>query len=92
MRARIFKPAKTAMQSGRAKSRKWRLEFEPDSPRTIDNLMGWTSSADTKAQVALQFDTCDDAVAYAKKHGIDYTVLPERPRKRPIRAYADNFR
>lgn len=92
MRARIFKPAKTAMQSGRAKTRKWRLEFETDSPRTIDSLMGWTSSADTTAQVALQFDSCDEAVAYAKKQGIDYTILPEHSRKRRIRTYSDNFR
>jgi hypothetical protein len=92
MRARIFKPAKTAMQSGRAKTRRWRLEFEAESPRTIDSLMGWTSSADTKAQVSLSFGSRDAAVAYAKKHGIDYTVLPERPRKRQIKTYSDNFR
>jgi len=92
MRARIFKPAKTAMQSGRAKTRKWRLEFETSSPRTIDTLMGWTSSADTTAQVALQFESCEDAIAYAKKHGMDYTVMPEQPRKRHLRAYSDNFR
>ncbi len=92
MHARIFKPAKTAMQSGRAKARRWRLEFENDSPRTIDNLMGWTSCDDTKPQVALTFESREDAVAYAEKHGMTYSVLPEQKRKRHIRAYSDNFR
>ena len=65
MFARIFKPAKTAMQSGRAKTNDWVLEFEPRSARTPDPLMGWSSSADMKAQIRLTFETKDQAMAYA---------------------------
>jgi hypothetical protein len=92
MQVRIFKPSKTAMQSGKANTREWCVEFAPASPRRLDPLMGWTSSDDTTQQVALQFDTKAQAIAYAEAHGYAYTVEEEQPRRVPRRAYADNFR
>ncbi len=92
MQVRIFRPAKTAMQSGHAGTRRWALEFEPDAPRRIEPLMGWTSSADTKAQLRLRFDTKEEAIAYAEKHGLMYVVDEPRERQPRPKAYADNFR
>ena len=89
--ARIYRPAKTAMQSGKAKSRDWRLEFEPASARTIDPLMGWTSSSDMNGQVRLSFDSKEEAVAYAERHGIPYQVQDAKPAPRHGLSYADNF-
>lgn len=91
-RARIYKPAKTAMQSGRAKTRKWVLDFEPGSARKVEPLMGWTSSGDMNAQVTLRFDTKEEAVAYAEKHGIEYQVFEPKVQRRSLKAYADNFK
>ena len=92
MRARIYKPAKNAMQSGRARTKLWLLEYEPESPRTPDPLMGWTSSHDMRQQLALEFDTSEEAVAYAEKHNIPYQVFePHAPTPKP-KAYSDNFR
>lgn len=91
MLARIFQPAKTAMQSGKAKTREWILEFEPASARALDPLMGWTSSTDMNGQVRLRFDNKEDAVAYAEKHGIPFRL--HEPQQAPVilKAYADNF-
>jgi len=90
--ARIYRPAKTAMQSGRGQTRKWILEYEPASPRSPDPLMGWATAADTLNEVQLRFDTCDEAVAFADKLGLDYTVIaPHDTVERP-KSYADNFR
>ena len=93
MKARIFKPARTAMQQGKANTREWILEFEPAHARSHDPLMGWTSSRDTRQQVRLTFDTKEAAIAYAKKHGIDY-LLKEAAVEHGIRpkSYAENFR
>lgn len=92
MRARIFEPAKSAMQSGKALTKKWLLEFEPEKALEIDPLMGWTSSSDMRQQVRLEFDTCDEAIAYCKAHGVAYSVFePHRPEVRP-KSYAENFR
>ncbi|WP_417516416.1 ETC complex I subunit [Minwuia sp.] len=91
MSARIFRPAKTAMQSGKAATRKWRLEFRADTARHPDPLMGWTSLADTQSQVRLNFDTKEEALAYAEKHGIDAKVFEPRERPLKLRAYSDNF-
>ena len=90
MQVRIFRPAKTAMQSGTGNTRDWVIEPAP-SPKEIDPLMGWTSSRDTMQQVKLTFATREEAVAYAEKQGWMYTV--EEPKERAIRpkAYADNF-
>ena len=92
MRARIYQPAKTPMQSGRAGSQLWVLEFEPESRSGMDPLMGWTSSANTQAQVHMSFETLEEAVAYAKRQGYAYSV--EQPKQRSVRpkAYADNFK
>ena len=92
MRARIYQPAKSAMQSGTANSKEWVLEFEPEAPRSIDPLMGWTSSTDTRGQVRLEFDTATEAVAYAERMGIPYTLSEPKPRKFVRKSYADNFR
>ncbi|HYC98333.1 ETC complex I subunit [Brevundimonas sp.] len=91
MLARIYRPARNAMQSGKARSRDWRLEFEPASARTIDPLMGWTSSSDMKGQVRLDFDSKEEAIAYAERHGIPFRL--QEPQEPPmiIKAYADNF-
>ena len=93
MLARIYRPAKTAMQSGKAKSRDWRLEFEPASARTIDPLMGWTSSDDTQSQVRLRFATRAEAEDYAKDNGLDYVVVNPNKRAANVRArgYGENF-
>jgi hypothetical protein len=91
MLARIFIPAQTAMQSGKAKTKEWVLEFEPASARVSDPLMGWTVSTDMNGQVRLQFDTREEAVAYAQRHGIAFEVLAPKQHRRIIRAYADNF-
>ena len=64
MTARIYKPARTAMQSGTAKTKEWVLDYEPEQPPAVEPLMGWTSSGDMKQQLRLQFDTKDEAVAY----------------------------
>jgi len=91
-RALIKRPAKSAMQSGLANTRNWVLEFAASSPREIEPLMGWTSSADTRRQVSLTFASKEEAIAYAERRGISYTV--EEPKERQIRpkSYADNFR
>ena len=90
MKVRIFKPAKTAMQSGMRNTHQWVLEAEP-SPKQVDPLMGWTSSRDTMGQVRLRFATLVEAKAHADKNGWEYTI--EQPHVRPVRpkAYADNF-
>ncbi|HJZ33166.1 MAG TPA: ETC complex I subunit [Hyphomicrobiaceae bacterium] len=92
MPARIFKPAKTAMQSGPARTKEWVLEFEPEKPREIDPLMGWTSSADMKSQIRLAFDNPEEAIAYAERNGIAYHLSEPTPRRPVRKAYADNFR
>jgi hypothetical protein len=89
--ARIFRPAKTAMQSGKAKSTDWVLEFEPDSARRPDPLMGWTSSSDTRAQVKLVFESREAAIAHAQKIGVPFQVLERREPKRILKSYSDNF-
>ena len=93
MRARIYQPAKTAMQSGTAKTHQWVLEFAPASAREVDPLMGWTSSGDTQAQVRLRFESRAAAEAYATEKGIDFDVVEPKLRKPVIRArgYGENF-
>jgi len=92
VRARIYQPAKTAMQSGRALTKRWVLEFEPESGRTVEPLMGWTSSSDMRSQVVLEFDSKEEAIAYADKQEIPYQLFePHLPKSRP-KSYSDNFR
>ena len=92
MSARIFSPAKTAMQSGKAKTGLWVLEFDPEQPRKIDPLMGYTTSGDMKSQIRLTFETKDEAVAYAEKNGLAYRVQEPKEAKRRQISYAENFR
>ena len=93
MRARIYQPARTAMSSGTAKTRRWVLEFAPSEAREVDPLMGWTSSDDMNSQVRLRFDTLEAAKAYAEDHGIDALVFQPKKRKPNIRprGYGENF-
>jgi hypothetical protein len=91
MSARIYNPAKTATQSGRAKTTEWVLEFEPEEPRAVEPLMGWTSSGDMKSQIRLRFATKEEAIAYAERHGIPYQMFEAPPAPRRGLSYADNF-
>ena len=91
-RARIYQQPKTAMQSGRAGTQDWVLDFEPAEARKADPLMGWIGSADTQAQVRLRFDSREEAVAYAERCGLAYEVELPRPIRFRPKAYADNFR
>jgi hypothetical protein len=91
MPARIYKPSKTAMQSGQANTKAWVLDFEPEVPRRVEPLMGWTSSSDMRQQLRLRFDNKEEAVAYCERRGISYQVFESVPPKRRIMSYADNF-
>ncbi len=92
MAARIYKIPMNAMQSGRALTDKWVLEFEPSEARKADALTGWAGSGDTQRQVTMKFPTVDAAKAYADKYGIVYSVVPTPHKTLKIQAYADNFR
>jgi hypothetical protein len=89
---RIFRPTKTAMQSGRRNTREWVLEYEQATRRDPDPLMGWSSAHDTLNEVRLHFATLEEAVAFADKRGLDYTVITPQPRTAKQKSYADNFR
>ena len=92
MLARIYRPSKTAMQSGRARTAEWVLEFEPSDARRPDPLMGWTVTSDTESsQLRLEFASRDEAVRYAEAHGIAFQLVDPAPTRRIIKAYADNF-
>jgi hypothetical protein len=92
MTAKIYKPARTAMQSGSAKTKNWLLEFEPEEPRSVEPLMGWTSSGDMKQQIKLRFATKEEAIAYAERNGIAYLVFePHEPTTKTL-SYSDNFK
>ncbi len=92
MSARIFSPAKTAMQSGKAKTGYWVLEFDPEMRKKIDPLMGYTTSGDMRSQIRLVFPTREEAVAYAQKQGLAYRVDEPKEAKRRQISYSDNFR
>ena len=93
MQARIYRPTKTAMSSGTAKTNLWVLDFVKESACEIDPLMGWTSSTDTQSQVRLTFATRQEAMDYAKDHGIDAVVTEPQARRANVRAggYGENF-
>jgi len=92
MVARIYKPARTAMQSGVAQAQEWVLEHEPMKRRELDPLMGWTSAAETETQVKLQFGTKEEAIAYAERQGIAYTLVEPAAKRAQKKSYADNFK
>lgn len=92
MTARIYQTPKSAMQSGKAKTDIWVLEFEQSEARKADPLMGWTGSGDTQAQVRLNFPTKEAAKAYAEKYGITARVHATPPKSLKLQAYADNFK
>lgn len=91
MQAKIYRPSKTAMQSGRGKSGKWVVELVGTTSRTSDPLMGWTSADNTLGQVHLTFDSREKAIAYAKREGLVFTVTEPRERKRLVKSYSENF-
>jgi hypothetical protein len=92
MIAKIYRPARTAMQSGTAATKRWLLEYEPAEPRRIEPLMGWTSSGDMRSQVRLRFATKEEAIDYANRHGIPYRVTePHEGEPKPM-SYSDNFK
>ena len=90
MTARIFQPARSAMQQGKAKN-SWVLEYEPSEARVIEPLMGWTSSGDMKTQVRLKFDSKEEAIAYAERNGIAHRVEEPKPHRRRVLSYSENF-
>lgn len=92
MSAKIYRPAKTAMQSGKAKTNMWILEFDAEAPRTIDPIMGYTSSSDMKQQLKLTFESQEQAEAYAQRKGIEYRVIQPQEATRKVVSYTDNFR
>ncbi|MEQ8164543.1 MAG: ETC complex I subunit [Alphaproteobacteria bacterium] len=88
---RIYQPAKTAMQSGRRNTKQWVLEFEPGSKREVEPLMGWISSADTRGQVRMRFDSKEEAVAFAEKNRYAYRIHEPKSRRIKPKSYAENF-
>jgi len=88
----IYRPSKTATQSGLAGTRAWILEFHSISGRSVEPLMGWTSSSDTLQQVRLKFSTENEAIAFAKNNGLSYHITVPEARSKKIKSYADNFR
>jgi hypothetical protein len=92
MKAKIYKPARNAMQSGRAGTEKWVLEYELESPRRPEPLMGWTAANDTLNQVRMKFDTKEAAIAFAEKEGLEYAVTEPHARKIKPQNYIDNFK
>jgi len=89
--ARIYRPAKTAMQSGFGNTKGWVLDFEPEAPRRVEPLMGWTSSSDMRQQLRLRFESKEDAVAYCERNKLAYEVFDAALLKRRTMSYADNF-
>ena len=92
MAVRIYKPARNAMQSGKGKTGEWVLEFEAEAPRSRDPLMGWTSSADTRQQLKLGFASKEEAIAYAEREGLAYSVAPVAATRASKKSYSDNFK
>ena len=92
MAVRIYRPTRSAMQSGQASSKDWVLEFDQVAPREIDPLMGWTSSSDMHAQLQMSFDTRDEAVAYAEQNGLAYRIEEPKVRRQIKKSYSDNFK
>jgi len=92
MEARIYQPTKTAMQSGRANTKRWVVEYEPEEAKQADSLMGWIGSGDMRGQVRMRFDTKEEAIAYAERNHLSYQVKDPKVRKPRPKSYADNFK
>ncbi len=92
MSAKIYRPTRNAMQSGKEKTKQWVLEFEQEQPRFNDSVMGWVGSRDMKQEIRLKFATKEDAVAYAKREGIPYKISEPKQPKIILKSYADNFK
>ncbi len=92
MKAKIYKPSKTAMQSGRSKYNKWVLKFLDQKNQLKDTMMGWNGGSSTVSQIELKFSSKEEAVSYAKKNSIDYEILETSERKVINKSYADNFK
>lgn len=92
MQVKIYQPAKNAMQSGRGKIGLWKLEFERNTAKTIDPLMGWVGQKSTTDQINLFFNSVEEAVTYAEKHGLSYRVIEPKQRIVKPKSYADNFK
>ena len=90
---KIYRPSKSVMQSGRAKTKMWVAEFEPSEKKIPDSLMGWNGSGDTRSQIVMHFSTLEEALSFAKRQGHSYTVRPDQSQKLPKpKSYADNFK
>ncbi|HSK30445.1 MAG TPA: ETC complex I subunit [Candidatus Limnocylindria bacterium] len=87
----IYRPSKTAMQSGLRNTQRWVLEFDAGSEKFVEPLMGWTGSADTTSQLRLRFNSRDAAVAFAERHGLKYTIQEPKVRRIRPKSYAENF-
>lgn len=92
MKAIIYKPSKTAMQSGRGNSKEWILEFEDNNLRFKEPLMGWTASSDMKQEIKLYFQTKEEAISYAKQYNIVFSLIQPQTRIIKPKSYADNFK
>ncbi|MCW4114471.1 ETC complex I subunit [Aurantimonas sp. MSK8Z-1] len=92
MVARIYRPARTAMQSGHAKTREWLLVYEPEEQKRVEPLMGYTSSGDMKSQIRLSFETKEQAIEYAERYAIPYRVEDFKSTTRRRISYSDNFK
>lgn len=92
MTAKIYKPARTANSSGTAKTRMWLLEHEAEQPRSVEPLMGWTSSGDMKQQLKLWFETKEEAIHYAERNAIAYRLIEPGETRRKVLSYSDNFK
>ncbi len=90
-RARIYRPSKNAMQSGKMHTKKWVLSFKPQKGYSLDALMGWNSSSDMRQQVHLSFDTLEEAEDYARAKDLEYDVIVPPGKSAPVKAYTQNF-
>jgi len=92
MKAKIYQPAKSAMQSGNANVKHWIVEYEPEEAKKIDPLMGWVGSGDMRGQLTLRFDTKDEAIAYADRNALSYNIAEPNIRRVIPKSYSDNFK
>ena len=92
MKALIYQPSKTAMQSGLSKTHYWLVEYEPEEPKVVDDLMGWVGSGDMRTQLKLKFKSKEEAVKYVEDKGVPYEIIESQTRNVTPKSYADNFR